>query len=58
MARDPLLEELLTAAREHGEEGEPEHEVGDLTALVEACWAHLTPTQRAEVHRTITTDRD
>lgn len=58
MARDSLLEELLTAALEHGEEGEPDHEVGDLTALVEACWAKLTTVQRAEVHRAITTDRD
>lgn len=52
-AADTLRDELLGAARRHGEESEPEHEVGDLEEIVFACWARLTPAQRAEVHAEI-----
>lgn len=57
MEPDPRLESLLSAAREHGEEGDPDHEVGDLTDLVMACWARLTPAQREEVHAKILSAR-
>lgn len=58
MKPDPRLESLLSAAREHGEEGDPDHEVGDLTDLVIACWARLTPAQRDEVYTEIRAARD
>ena len=55
-AEDSLRDELLEAARRHGAESEPDHEVGDLEEIVFACWARLTPAQRAEVHTEIMTE--
>ena len=52
---DDLLRELLQAAANHGQAGDPEHEVGDLEALVLACWARLSPEQRREVHEELPT---
>lgn len=52
-AGDILRDELLDAARRHGEEGEPEHEVGDLEEVVLACWKRLSPAQQVEVHAEI-----
>ena len=46
---DALLRELLQAAANHGLKSESEHRVGDLEALVVACWARLSPAQRREV---------
>jgi len=37
---------LLKAARLHGEDSEPDHEVGDLWALLIACWSQMSPEQR------------
>jgi hypothetical protein len=45
-----LLEELLTAAKAHGDESDAEHEVGDLQGLLSSCWARLTPAQRRDVY--------
>lgn len=41
-----LVEDLIGFARKHGEDSEPEHEVGDLQDLLRAAWALLTPEQR------------
>jgi hypothetical protein len=38
---------LLECARLHGENSEPDHEVGDLAAFFVACWTVMTPEQRA-----------
>lgn len=45
------LEELFASARQHGEESDPEHEVGDLQQLVGLCWERLSPAQREEAAR-------
>ena len=37
---------LLECAREHGENSEPDHEVGDIRTFFLACWAIMTPGQR------------
>ena len=43
------IELLIEAAREHGEESDPDHEVGDLQDLVRLCWAELSPEARAKI---------
>jgi hypothetical protein len=48
-AEHPELEYLFAAAHLHGQEVEPDHEVGDLQALVRTCWDVLTPEQRERV---------
>ena len=45
-----LLEELLAAARAHGDESEAGHEVGDLQELLASCWARLTLDQQRDVY--------
>jgi len=40
---------ILECARLHGENSEPDHEVGDLTDFFVACWAVMSPEQRAVV---------
>ncbi len=38
---------LLEGAKRHGENSEPDHEVGDLAAFLIACWSTMSPGQRA-----------
>ncbi len=38
---------LVEAARLHGENSEPDHEVGDLQDFFLACWYVMSPEQRA-----------
>lgn len=45
-AIDPELEGILDAAKAHGEEGEPDHEVGDLQDVLRAAWTMMSPDQR------------
>ena len=45
------VERLIEAARRHGEDSEPDHEVGDLQDVLRAAWAELTPDQRRRVIR-------
>jgi hypothetical protein len=45
-----LLEELMAAARAHGEGSEPDHEVGDLQGVLRSCWKRLTAEQQREVY--------
>lgn len=47
---DDKLACILDAAEAHGAEVDPEHEVGDLRLVLEACWRHLTESQRRLVH--------
>lgn len=44
------VEQLIDAAQAHGEESEPDHEVGDLQDLVRSCWEIMTPAQRRRVY--------
>lgn len=44
-----LLDKLLAATEAHGDQSEPEHEVGDLRGIVSSCWKRLTPDQQREV---------
>lgn len=50
MLPDPLSSDfcfiLLECAREHGENSDPDHEVGDLQDLFVSCWRVMTPDQR------------
>ena len=46
-----LLEELLAAAKAHGDESEADHEVSDLQGLLTSCWERLTAGQQREVYR-------
>lgn len=43
---DLVLEALLRIAKQHGEDSEPDHEVGDLQDLLRPMWKLLTPDQR------------
>lgn len=43
------LEMMLTSARRHGEESEPDTEVGDLQALVRMLWAAASEKTRVAV---------
>jgi len=38
---------LLEGARLHGENSDPDHEVGDLCDFLIACWSAMSPEQRA-----------
>ncbi|MBG6083059.1 hypothetical protein [Rubrivivax gelatinosus] len=40
------IEEFIDAAKQHGVDSEPDHEVGDLQDLLRAMWELLTPEQR------------
>jgi hypothetical protein len=52
------LEELLDAARAHGEESEPDHEVGDLQGYLLSAWeSYLTSPQRVQVYNAHATRR-
>jgi len=43
------LEKLMAAARRHGLESDPDHEVGDLQDVLRSCWDRLSPAAREEV---------
>jgi hypothetical protein len=40
------VELVLISAQTHGEESEPDHEVGDLQDALRLMWKHLPPQQR------------
>jgi hypothetical protein len=44
------LARLFAAAEAHGEQSEPEHEIGDLQGYVQSAWDVLTSSQRREVY--------
>lgn len=41
-----LVEDLIGFAQKHGEDSDPDHEVGDLQDLLRAAWKLMTPEQR------------
>jgi len=43
------LDLLLAAARRHGEGSEPDHEFGDVQAMLRACWLLMEPGQRVRI---------
>ena len=53
-----LVEEIIAAAERHGEQSEPDHEVGDLQDALRAAWALLSPDQRRKVHAAHFEDHD
>lgn len=42
------LEDHISAAQTHGENSDPDHEVGDLQDMLRAVWEIMTPEQREE----------
>lgn len=60
MAKRPkkqdLLQLLLEAAKNHGEESEQDMEVGDLQEIVAICWSCLTQAQQKTVALTALKD--
>lgn len=40
------IERAIADAARHGEQSEPEHEIGDLQQLARQLWALLSPAQR------------
>ena len=48
---EPLIEQLLQAAYDHGTEEGSEVEAGDLQEMLRAVWSLLTPGQRQEFFR-------
>ncbi len=54
-----LLEEMIAAAENHGQESDDAHEVGDLIEVLRTCWGKLTQQQQREVyneHKDLVTD--
>jgi hypothetical protein len=45
-ASDGAINVLVRGAEQHGEDSEPDHEVGDLQELLILMWGLLTPEQR------------
>jgi hypothetical protein len=45
------LEDFLGAARQHGADEDPDHEVGDLQDLLRAAWNLMSPDQRTALMR-------
>ena len=46
---DQHLETLVDMAKQHGEDSEPDHEVGDLQDLLRAAWQLMSDSQRLEL---------
>jgi hypothetical protein len=45
-------ERLIAAAKKHGENSNPDHEVGDLQDILRSCFEVMTPEQRKQVFET------
>lgn len=43
------LQSLLDGAQRHGQESEPDHEIGDLQQLLIACWDELPRAARRKI---------
>jgi hypothetical protein len=46
----PLLTQLLEAAEAHGENSEPDTEIGDLHQILFASWALLSPSDHQRIY--------
>lgn len=44
-----LVETLIGHAKTHGEDSEPDHEVGDLQDMLRAAWSLMTPEQHRQM---------
>lgn len=44
------IEKLLEAAEAHGENSEPDHEVGDLREMLQDAWKLMTEEQRGKLY--------
>ena len=53
-----LFDEVLESARRHGEDSEPDHEVGDLQDALRIAWKALTLAQRRQAHREFFVDHE
>lgn len=47
--RDPRVERILNAAEQHGQNSEPDHEVGDLQDVLRAAWSLMSTEQRNQL---------
>ncbi|MCE6959591.1 hypothetical protein LAZ40_11040 [Cereibacter sphaeroides] len=45
------IETFIQAAKDHGSDSEPDHEVGDLQDMLRAAWEIMTPEQRVTLVR-------
>lgn len=43
------LQDILDAARQHGLESHPDHEVGDLSIVLRSCWRLMSPEHKRTV---------
>jgi len=43
------IDDLIDAARVHGEQSEAEHELGDLQTILRACWEIMDSGQKREL---------
>jgi hypothetical protein len=49
MKSDELYEKVIASAKQHGEDSEPDHEVGDLQQALQAAIDIMTETQRVSL---------
>jgi hypothetical protein len=54
----PDIEVVLEAAKLHGEDSDPDHEVGDLQDFARLCWKRLTPDQKREAFEEYFSDHE
>lgn len=47
--KDPRVERILKAAEQHGQNSEPDHEVGDLQDVLRAAWSLMSTEQRNQL---------
>ncbi|CAN7783441.1 hypothetical protein LJR175_008322 [Variovorax sp. LjRoot175] len=47
--KDPRVERILNAAEQHGQNSEPDHEVGDLQDVLRAAWSLMSTEQRDQL---------
>lgn len=45
---EKTIDRLINAAKQHGEDSEPDHEVGDLQDYLRAAWRIMSPAQRLQ----------
>jgi hypothetical protein len=46
------IETIIERCRQHGQDDEPDHEVGDLQDVLRAAWGVMTEAQKAELQAT------
>lgn len=48
---ETAVEALITKAKEHGEDTEPDMEVGDLQDILRRCWEIMSVDQRTKIYK-------